>query len=282
MYFVSVSVFLGVVLIIAYGLNQLQRGESVLTHWLFKSCLTNVGEAEFWGYGTSSEPTWSDTQSAALALVTACAFSSALVCAEEKFYPVPGFATPTRHKYGYYAVSSSGTLLVVFHGTETLENVMTDIRFRQTPFPPYGSVHEGFADQYVGSVRSDVLAFAAQHAASIKRVVVTGHSLGAALAQLCAVDLAARLPSVMLFTFASPRVGDEAFADAMDASVDHKRFQNVNDLIPAMPGGLSANSEYFHSGTPYLLSVETGTIANDHGLKAYRTAIAQNKFISIP
>ncbi len=43
---------------------------------------------------------------------------------------------------------------------------------------------------------------------------IAGHSLGGALATLCAVDVRARLaaPDVRLFTFGSPRVGNAVFA----------------------------------------------------------------------
>ncbi|KAJ1475070.1 class 3-domain-containing protein [Baffinella frigidus] len=46
-------------------------------------------------------------------------------------------------------------------------------------------------------------------------ILVTGHSLGAALATLCAVDLAVLMPEtkVRMYNFGSPRVGNKAFAD---------------------------------------------------------------------
>ena len=45
------------------------------------------------------------------------------------------------------------------------------------------------------------------------KVMVTGHSLGAAIATHCAVDLFMNvgIKDFELYTFGSPRVGDDAF-----------------------------------------------------------------------
>jgi hypothetical protein len=69
-------------------------------------------------------------------------------------------------------------------------------------------------------------------------VFVAGHSLGGALAQLCALDLrlSARLPDVRLTTFGAPRVGNAVFARWLDAAVGpHARFTHARDVVPSVP-----------------------------------------------
>lgn len=78
-----------------------------------------------------------------------------------------------------------------------------------------------------------------QHSAS--SVVVTGHSLGAALALLDSVYLTLHLPSgtsVSMIGYGMPRVGNAAFADYVDAthsgSLTH--INNKKDPVPIIPG----------------------------------------------
>ena len=58
----------------------------------------------------------------------------------------------------------------------------------------------------------------------------TGHSLGAALATMAAMKVR---PSA-LYTFGSPRVGNEAFYRHL-ASVPHHRIVNHHDIVPLLP-----------------------------------------------
>jgi alpha-beta hydrolase superfamily lysophospholipase len=69
-----------------------------------------------------------------------------------------------------------------------------------------------------------------------KRVFFTGHSLGAAVAQLCAVEfsvLAGHTPYV--YSFGSPRVGDDEWRNFARQRIWHFRFKNDHDLVPEVP-----------------------------------------------
>ncbi len=76
-------------------------------------------------------------------------------------------------------------------------------------------------------------------------VYVTGHSLGGALATIAAMDIAEKdklRTLINLYTFASPRVGDNEFADKFNqfTSGDNKkikafRFANSEDIVPKVP-----------------------------------------------
>jgi predicted lipase len=78
-----------------------------------------------------------------------------------------------------------------------------------------------------------------QHNAS--SVVLTGHSLGAALALLDSVYLPLHLPPdtrVRTIGYGMPRVGNRAFADYVDASDSGglTRVTNKRDPVPIVPG----------------------------------------------
>jgi len=65
---------------------------------------------------------------------------------------------------------------------------------------------------------------------------VTGHSKGGGLAQLAAMrfQLAGMSPQ-RVCTFASPRVGDQAFAAAYDAAIVGIRYEYTDDIVPHLP-----------------------------------------------
>jgi hypothetical protein len=73
----------------------------------------------------------------------------------------------------------------------------------------------------------------------VKSVTVVGHSLGAALALLSAVYLPLHLPSgttVKMIGYGMPRVGNQAFADYVDAHAHVTHINNKQDPVPILPG----------------------------------------------
>jgi predicted lipase len=94
------------------------------------------------------------------------------------------------------------------------------------------------------AILAAVLALLKQHSAS--SVVVTGHSLGAALGLLDSVYLSLHLPAstrVNMVGYGMPRVGNLAFANYVDAlhssdsvPVTVTRINNKKDPIPIVPG----------------------------------------------
>jgi triacylglycerol lipase len=72
-----------------------------------------------------------------------------------------------------------------------------------------------------------------------RKVWLTGHSLGGALAELCAAQafFISQVPIQGVYTFGQPRVGNEAFAGAVHAAFGPRifRFINDRDIVPRVP-----------------------------------------------
>lgn len=64
-----------------------------------------------------------------------------------------------------------------------------------------------------------------------KTIWITGHSLGGALAELCAAQalFVSNIPVQGVYTFGQPRVGSKDFADALNAKLGSGIFRFVND-----------------------------------------------------
>jgi len=143
---------------------------------------------------------------------------------------------------GYLAANK--TIIVAFRGTQSdsLKNWITDLLFPKTT--PYKNmtgieVSDGFYNAWNrlrSQVFSAVSALVSQFGTSWN-IAVTGHSLGAALNCLCAVDLAdSGYQNVFSYNFGSPRVGNQNFSDYFRTKVPvYWRMTNNHDVVPHLP-----------------------------------------------
>lgn len=112
----------------------------------------------------------------------------------------------------------SGTGIVAFRGTVGPMLVSTNwrkvnLRKKQMGDPPR---HQGF-DEAWRALRPQVVSWIKRNQPNT--IVLTGHSLGAALAQLAAFDLASEFPIERVMLFAPPKVGCRAFNEAYARTV---------------------------------------------------------------
>ena len=96
-------------------------------------------------------------------------------------------------------------------------------------------MHRGFATAYL-SVRDRIQTYVKR--SQISEVILTGHSLGGALATLCGLDIQYNFPdvSVSVYTYGSPKVGNRAFVRAYNQRVPKTfRFVYGRDIVPQVP-----------------------------------------------
>ncbi|TAN67494.1 MAG: hypothetical protein EPN17_11000 [Methylobacter sp.] len=153
--------------------------------------------------------------------------------------------------------SAHSALIVAFRGTEGKDplDLIADVRFLKTPWKDVngnklGQVHQGFAkallvDNEEGNFLTSIQKILEPLINDYQTLLITGHSLGAALATLTAAYFQPMpwAEKIHLFTFGSPLVGDKEFSDHM-GSIKHKRFVNCCDLVTRVPKWFG----YMHSG----------------------------------
>ncbi len=187
--------------------------------------------------------------------------------------------------FGFLALSASGELVACLRGTATILEWIHDGACLLVPSPIPGSkglTEDGFTSIYKSLRVGKAVTSALVREAIGKRladggvtaVTICGHSLGAALATLVALDTALHTPckDPSLYTFASPRVGNPLFAEALDAAVPRSyRIANRQDLVTHLPPMLPL--PYEHVNTKYELNSPRGairpTIACMHHLTSY-------------
>ena len=120
--------------------------------------------------------------------------------------------------------------ILVFRGTDSNRDCVTDM---QCGILPWGQnkpgVHKGFR-KALDSVWEEIEKELSQ---LICPIFYTGHSLGAALATLAAARYAPRA----VYTFGSPRVGNEAFAASLQTVPIHRIVDN-RDAAARLPPGI--------------------------------------------
>ncbi|XP_044322477.1 lipase isoform X3 [Triticum aestivum] len=102
-------------------------------------------------------------------------------------------------------------------------------------------VHTGFYSAYNNTLLRPAITNAVRKARRLYgdiSVIVTGHSMGGAIASFCALDLAISLgsDSVHLMTFGQPRIGNAAFASYFEQYVPTAiRVTHEHDIVPHLP-----------------------------------------------
>ena len=147
------------------------------------------------------------------------------------------------------------TALVAFRGTKSIWEWIADVDAIPVPYLPVhntGLVHMGFALVYE-HVRANVAKLLNTGCKGAKRILVTGHSLGGAIAILSGMDIVKNVPfgvAPELYTFAGPRAGDPIFAEHYKALIPTcNRVVNFMDVVPQVP----VPPLYEHAGTEVLV-----------------------------
>lgn len=146
--------------------------------------------------------------------------------------------------------------MLSIRGTTNFRNALTDIQFFTAcdDVVPGGKVHAGFLNAWkeIADAARTFLANARNQYSDYK-VVITGHSLGAGVATVAAAHLRRDLyQGTDLFTYGSPRVGNDVFADYVtNQSGSEYRITHYNDATPDVPFLFLG---YRHAGTEYWLS----------------------------
>jgi triacylglycerol lipase len=167
--------------------------------------------------------------------------------------------------FGFIATSSENTddIYLCFRGTRGAPEWEQDAKISpvECSFIPDNRdirIHKGFQDVYttkhvgVGSLQDQVMAFLTANVVSYTNVWVTGHSLGASLATLAIADIVTNVTNMRtlakMYNFASPLVGNKAFANFFKNNIGTNRCDgsnniktcswrvvNKNDIVPTVP-----------------------------------------------
>jgi hypothetical protein len=155
--------------------------------------------------------------------------------------------------------SNTKTLFIAFRGSVNIQNWLDNIQISKiTPYIDTSiGVEKGFykAYNYVKPDLFDKLPLLAKKYGTYN-ILITGHSLGAAMATLMAYDVVTLFPTYTvthLITFGSPRVGNHEFVQSFNQQYTniYYRITHYYDMVPHVPeefmGYLHVSNEIWYN-----------------------------------
>lgn len=190
--------------------------------------------------------------------------------------------------------SNNGIAYISFRGTLEKQEWMQNFTYEQTPFKHNiknvnqqhalflsnsdknhsPQVHSGFLHVYY-NFRNDLIHKIKKLNPS--QILVGGHSLGGAIATICGLDLKIMGYNVVVYNFASPRVGDDEFCNLVNKNkLTLYRIVNTCDVAPTFPVSVSPNFQdpenpfiYTHCGEAVYFTSNWKSISNNHVMSVY-------------
>ena len=151
-----------------------------------------------------------------------------------------------------YVLVIEDAAVVVFRGTDDASDWVVNLKIAATN-TTHGGVHRGFHLSYQ-PLKPQIQSLLSR--AERKHLWITGHSLGGALAVLCAYDLIEnqRREVAGVMTFGQPMVARPKLAAHLDSILSSRfaHFVNESDVVPRIP------PSYRHCGS--LVWYKNGTI----------------------
>ncbi|MEK3715921.1 lipase family protein [Paenibacillus sp. FSL R7-0333] len=186
-----------------------------------------------------------------------------------------------------FILESPQEIIIAWRGSISTNDWLSNMNAAQKKFKYIQEpcmTHRGFTDIYA-SARDAILSVLGTLSPE-KTLYVTGHSLGGALATLCALDVSANsaFTTPRLYTYGSPRVGDPDFANAFSRYVRSSyRYANLFDVTTYVPPTVyklpkqKTKYYYTHVQTLKSLSFQNGSPELNHVIRSYFAVLRKTR-----
>ncbi|WP_372661572.1 lipase family protein [Cohnella sp.] len=186
--------------------------------------------------------------------------------------------TGQSERFGFI-IESTDHIIIAFRGTSSTTDWISDAIAKQAKYKcvkDAGLSHVGISNIYY-SARDQILS-SLKRLSKEKDLIITGHSLGGALAALCAVDVAgnSEFSNPNLYTYGAPRVGDPIFAKVFSNTVGQSyRVNNRFDVVPQLPPHIYKlprrvkTYRYMHVREDMPLHFHKGSVSGNHVISSY-------------
>ena len=170
------------------------------------------------------------------------------------------------NEFAYNVVQDRGVTIISIRGTDNSKNVLTDLDARPFRDKKLGvQIHRGFRDA-AEKLKNDII----ENVALEETIILTGHSLGGAIAQILGLWFEDDAYEVQIYTFGSPSVMIEQMWED-----GHFSVYLENDPVPFLPPfpyvhwGIRINAETLDWDEDHPIGDITKIDARDHSIKEY-------------
>ena len=170
------------------------------------------------------------------------------------------------NEFAYNVVQDRGVTIISIRGTDNSKNVLTDLDARPFRDRKLGvQIHRGFRDA-AEKLKNDII----ENVPLEENIILTGHSLGGAIAQILGLWFEDDAYEVQIYTFGSPSVLIEQMWED-----GHFRVYLENDPVPFLPPfpyvhwGIRINAETLDWDEDHPIGDVSKIDARDHSIKEY-------------
>ena len=173
-----------------------------------------------------------------------------------------------------YVMADHDNIVIVFRGNDDIKDWLANFTAITEAGPFVDSnAHKGFQDALEPAVQ-ELNQTLNKFGAETKKIWITGHSFGGALASLYAGMLISNDYRVYgVYTFGSPRAGDETFVESLNNTVvgPHYRVVNAGDIVVHLP----PEPFYSHAGKRIILKRDKRETSKQSWLLLQITAVKE-------
>lgn len=244
-----------------FSKEQVIEIEAIIKQWMIKD---KVGEPYF-KYFDHAVDRWNQVNAYTMARLSELAYENGdevrerLSAYEEDSFSDLQFYDLKETDTQFFILTRADDIIIAFRGTSNFNDWKSNIKFKKVSFGDFGKgkVHKGFYNAFVQSwpfIKEAIDAAAGQN----RKIWLTGHSLGGAIATLamaalknCLSDSPDRACVIGgLYTYGQPKVGDLAFQSQFKGLL-HRCVRVVfcNDPVPLLPF-----PKYYHVGASKKIS----------------------------
>lgn len=158
-------------------------------------------------------------------------------------------ATDLQGFIGY--IHNEKKIYIAYRGTSSYYNWMNDLEVRLVSYKTYPEcqckIHNGFyksALNIKNQTLDSLIELKKEYPAY--EIIVTGHSYGAAVSQIVAMELIKEGIKLEVYNYGQPRIGDKKYASFVNNKlIQYWRFTHNKDIVPHLPP--IKDFGYFHS-----------------------------------
>ncbi|WP_433753400.1 lipase family protein [Paenibacillus amylolyticus] len=192
---------------------------------------------------------------------------------------------PTELVFGFIA-ESRDQIVVAFRGYASYpSDLLASYDIFLIPYPFVrngGKTSRGFTCLY-RSTRNNFIR-ELKKLSPAKKLYITGHNYGGALATLAALDIAVNtgFKHPFVYTYGSPRIGDPNFVSRFNSTVKHStRIVNIHDTFPTFPACrypppfTKRGITYQHVKTKIPISFQLNNVSRNDSIACYFNKLSQ-------
>jgi len=130
----------------------------------------------------------------------------------------------------FFTLDTEDTLYINFRGTANFANVQTNAEIQEYQFGnnKNARIHMGFYSEALKS-KDQINHILNKN----KKIVISGHSLGGAVALAMASELFINNYDVEVYTFGAPPIGNKEFINRI-VNLKHHRYEHDYDMVPKL------------------------------------------------